>query len=338
MMMVRLKAFICLLVLVFVSLLVSFVSAAETTPQAGNAQPANAAAVGVGKSTTARRVALDNRVIVFPFDEHGIYEIKTLVERFTRVALSKDEVVRAFYLSDTARWTWHISQDKRDVLIKPHEPDLNTTATLKTNLRTYDLDISSGSDGSVWYQRVAWDAAGNMGKGIFEDEEGGGTQAPRTGMNTRVQIAQGAPAAAAAGTGKAPVAKGLDDEDAGVISDLPCGSRSMAAARLNYEAEGDEAFKPRLMFDDGRHTCLKMPEAMQDLPSLFVLSPKGEADIVDHKYRDGWLIVPKVMTHGGLLLLGEQKVTITNKTAQCGWFGSACKPSNLAGQNTSEAN
>jgi type IV secretory pathway VirB9-like protein len=324
--------------LVIGNILLSCGSAFAQTPSSIT-QTGNSTGTPIGKTVTPKRVALDNRVVVFPFDENGIYEIKTMLERFTRISFAPDELVKAFYLSDTARWSWHISADKRNVLIKPHESGLSTTATLQTSIRTYDLDISSSDMGQVWHQRVSWDSMSNLGRGIFEDDEVRSTSGNRNNSNPlTASIDSFEKGSSIASKSPNLNARPADWVDPSILSDLPCSSRSMAAARLNYEATGEESFKPKLMFDDGEFTCLKMPDAMVDLPSLFVLSANGTADIVDHIYRDGWLIVPKVMTHGGLLVLGEQKVTITNKTADCGWFGRNCKASNINGQNSSGVN
>jgi type IV secretion system protein VirB9 len=89
-------------------------------------------------------------------------------------------------------------------------------------------------------------------------------------------------------------------------------SRGIDLARMNagYEIEGDAAFRPVQVFDDGTHTYIRLPERLQELPALFMLTADtGETALVNYAVEEPWLVVPRTMDRF-LLQLGKARVVV----------------------------
>jgi type IV secretion system protein TrbG len=257
---------------------------------AGQISNRNPQPISQARTATATPLAIDSRVVEFPFDKNGIFEIRTKLDNFTRLTFSEGETMRGFYLSDSVSWEHHVASDKQNVFIKPKVPGVTTTATLITNKRTYDLDFKT-VEGAGWHQRASWAADPNAGYA---------PTAPSTSLRFYeapvVAVTAAAPAAVALAEPKSPV---------------PC-DQAGSSKRYRYTAAGDPQFIPVKAWDDGVFTCLQMPTNFQDLPALFVLDREGNAEIADHKLRENMIIVPRVMEFGGLLKLGKAEVIIKN--------------------------
>lgn len=272
-----------------------------------NPQPVNQ-----GRPTAAIAQSIDSRVVEFPFDKNGIFEIRTKLERFTRLTFAEGESIRGFYLSDTVSWEYHVAADKQNVFIKPKVPGADTTATLQTNKRSYDLDFKTVADNDKnWHQRASW--APEMGN--FGSMAGNGSSNVSS-SNSRFFEAPASTVVTSASTAPS----------------LPCNPLG-SNKRMRYSASGDPQFIPVQAWDDGQFTCLQMPTNFQDMPALFVLDREGNAEIADAKLRENMIIVPRVMEFGGLLKLGKAEVVVKNIDAKTTWNmgGSWNRPANVSG-------
>ena len=93
----------------------------------------------------------------------------------------------------------------------------------------------------------------------------------------------------------------------------------MDLSRLNfrYEIDGDKAeWRPLRAFDDGVRVFIEFPEsvAQGELPPLFVIGSKGEAELVNYRFSGRYMIVDRLFARAELRLgarKGQKKVRIT---------------------------
>jgi type IV secretion system protein VirB9 len=80
----------------------------------------------------------------------------------------------------------------------------------------------------------------------------------------------------------APVAAGLD----------------LAALNFGYRISGDKVgWKPVRVFDDGRQTFVEFAEGIgsDEMPPIFALNPRGEAELVNYRINGRYLIVDRLL-------------------------------------------
>ena len=98
----------------------------------------------------------------------------------------------------------------------------------------------------------------------------------------------------------APVAAGMD----------------LSSLNFRYAIEGDRPdWRPLRAFDDGIRVFVEFPEsvAQGELPPLFVISPKGEAELVNYRVSGRYMIVDRLFATAELRLggrKGQDKVRI----------------------------
>lgn len=96
----------------------------------------------------------ETRLISFVYDEHQTYDVLTRPGAITDIRLADGETMSAFALGDTVQWVF--DQAPGHVFVKPVRPGLFTSATLVTNIRTYQLQLRSMPSDGNWYQQVTW--------------------------------------------------------------------------------------------------------------------------------------------------------------------------------------
>lgn len=85
----------------------------------------------------------------------------------------------------------------------------------------------------------------------------------------------------------------------------------MVLANLNfrYAIEGDRPdWRPLRAFDDGVRVFIEFPEniAQGELPPLFVIGPKGEAELVNYRVSGRYMIVDRLFAQAELRLGGRK--------------------------------
>jgi type IV secretion system protein VirB9 len=95
----------------------------------------------------------------FEFAEGTSYLVTTAMLRVTDIALEPGEEIRTIASGDTLRWKFKV--DKRDgttqhVLLKPMTMALSTNLILRTNRRTYLLDLRSATASEPFMAEVEW--------------------------------------------------------------------------------------------------------------------------------------------------------------------------------------
>ena len=93
-------------------------------------------------------------------------------------------------------------------------------------------------------------------------------------------------------------------------------SMDLASLNFRYAIEGDRPdWRPLRAFDDGTRVYVEFPEsvAQGELPPLFVIGPKGEAELVNYRVAGRYMIVDRLFTTAELRLggrKGQDKVRI----------------------------
>lgn len=285
--------------------------------------------VAEGRIVLGRSIGLDQRLVIFPYDENAIYPVLTAVEQFTVFRLGSradTEVVAGAYLGKSTQWTVEVTPDKKELRIKPNLPDIKDTLQIRTNLRDYYVDLremSSGKQKEFWYQRVSWD----IPKPAYED------------LSVTMATVLAPLAAGASGSisdrqmSQTGTLKQVHTNKPDAITEGPygevgeCRGMTVDVSRIDQEyiVKGNAPFTPRTpVFDNGTHTFVRLPTNIQEIPAIFALTKEGEAELVNHRYVCGLFKIDRVADYGLLLKLGSQEVTIVRKTADCGWFGMGC--------------
>ena len=248
-------------------LLITIASVASGSALAQNApatdpvrQPTSAVAAANRAATLEPSLtAFLNAVALMPYAEGAIYQVYTMPERVTDIALESGEVLGAVASGDTARWVIGDTASgagagKRvHILVKPYAAGLSTNLVITTDRRIYHVALTSVR--SAGMSALAWTYPQDALLAIKRSEE----------------------VAAAA----APVAVGLDVDQ----------------LHFNYAISGDTPrWRPLRAFDDGRQTYIEFPAslAVGEAPPLFLVGAKGEAQLVNYRLRGRYYVVDRL--------------------------------------------
>ena len=225
-----------------------------------------------------------NRVVSFDYSSQTIYHIKTAPHRVTDLRLNPGENMEMLVLGNTVQWI--TAKAPGNVFLKPTAPGLTTSGTMVTNLRTYQLLITSSKNGN-WYQQVSWNT-GNM-------------IALKNAM-----VAQQAQATNAAPSKGAVQTPAPAQRQAGQSQSI----KAVSNLHFNYRISGHAAFRPTEVFNNGTFTWIKIPSAGNGaMPVVFVKS-HGEYVITNYTVKGRYLIVQQLFKKAKLRI-GNRAVTIT---------------------------
>jgi len=253
---------------------------AQNVPHAVPARQPTSAVAAANRAATLEPSppAFLNAVAVMPYAEGAIYQVYTVPERVTDIALEPGEVLGAVASGDTARWvigdtTSGAGAGKRvHILVKPYAAGLSTNLVITTDRRTYHVALTSVR--SAGMSALAWTYP----------------------QDTLLAIKRSEEAAAAA----APVAVSLD------IDQL----------HFNYVVSGGAPpWRPLRAFDDGRQTYIEFPAslAFSEAPPLFLVGAKGEAQLVNYRLRGRYYVVDRIFDVAELRL-GTKRQEIVRLT------------------------
>jgi type IV secretion system protein TrbG len=259
-------------------------------PEPARAAPALAPdkAVEKGRSGALIEPSLDgfvNAVQVYPYTEGALYRLYASPGQVSDIALPPGETLVSVSAGDTVRWVVGDTASgsgpaaRAHVLVKPVNAGLRTNLMIATDRRTYHLELESTA--GTYMAALSW---------RYPQEELAGLAARNT---------------AAAEAGASSISPGLDVE----------------RLNFNYRVSGDKpAWTPVRVFDDGRQVFIQMPEETRasDLPPLFVLSAKGNAELVNYRVRGRYYIVDRLFEAAELRLgtAPQTQVRITRAAAK----------------------
>ena len=99
-------------------------------------------------------------------------------------------------------------------------------------------------------------------------------------------------------------------------SALVAAGMDLSSLNFRYGIDGDKPeWRPLRAFDDGVRVFIEFPEsvAQSELPPLFVIGSKGEAELVNYRFTGRYMIVDRLFARAELRLggrKGQQKVRI----------------------------
>lgn len=242
----------------------------------------------------------DTRLAVFEFDTNLTYEVKTLDSLYTHIEIAQGDKIRGFYPSDTTRWKYHVAGNKERLFIKPTAPGLFNSVTMVTDRRVYELTFVSGKEGDSWYKRVTWHYADE--RAVSPDSEGMGGVSGMDGVFEDIPAAKTIPGR----PGVLPSATEQEDDDSVRIDP--------ASMRFPYSIEGNAAFRPVTVFDNGKFTWIRFNPNLQDMPAVLAIDTAGKAETVDYVPQPGGYIMITKVLPGILLKLKSEEVKITGSS------------------------
>ena len=198
------------------------------------------------------------------------------------IELAPGEEILDLAAGDQERWVFQPLRsgpaDRRviHVMAKPTDVtrDMQTTIVIGTNQRTYRIRLISRRQGTIVNARFYY------------------PQEMVQHFNTQQQEQQ-QQAQTVAATLPAVNVESLDDR---------------------YAIDGDTAWRPTWVANDGTHTYLKMPATLRatDAPALFVQSANGENALVNYRVKGGYYVVDKLFDRAVLTWgVGSEKQTVT---------------------------
>lgn len=242
----------------------------------------------VGAAMEAARVQPErtgfiNAIQVFPYTEGALYQIYAKPGQVTDIALQEGEQLVGsgpVASGDTVRWMIGDTVSGSGPLARVHilvKPVRPDIATnLVINTDRRTYHLELRANPSVYMASVSWN---------YPQDE-------------LIALRQ----ARADAIGAAPVAAGID----------------LSTLNFRYTIDGDRVdWRPLRAFDDGVRVFIEFPESITqgELPPLFVIGTKGEAELVNYRVSGRYMIVDRLFAQAELRLggrKGQQTVRITS--------------------------
>lgn len=229
----------------------------------------------VNAEIPATPLPTDTRLVVFTYDVNNSFEIIMRPRSVTNIQLGPDERIKALALGDTIQWEWSKTSDGQHLFIKPKFEKIDTSATLVTNKRTYQLIFKSTTLDGRWYQRVTWEYPDVM---------------------TLEEIA---------------AEKTASDQESLSTAKLSPGT-AVENLNFDYTIDGSAPFKPVTVIDDGQFTFLRMPPKLKELPAVLMLTNDDDKELINYIIRGDYIVVQRLVDRL-LLKIGKQEVIVTKK-------------------------
>ncbi|MBU2588069.1 MAG: P-type conjugative transfer protein TrbG [Alphaproteobacteria bacterium] len=242
----------------------------------------------VGAAMEAARVQPDrtgfvNAIQVFPYTEGALYQVYAKPGQVTDIALQEGEQLVGsgpVASGDTVRWMIGDTVSGSGPASRVHiliKPIRPDIATnLVINTDRRTYHVELRANPSVYMASVSW---------TYPQDE-------------LIALRQ----ARSEAIGAAPVAAGID----------------LSTLNFRYAIDGDRPdWRPLRAFDDGVRVFIEFPEsiAQGELPPLFVIGAKGEAELVNYRVAGRYMIVDRLFAKAELRLggrKGQQTVRITS--------------------------
>lgn len=217
----------------------------------------------------------DTRLVVFTYDMNNSFEILVRPRAVTHIQMGADERIKVLALGDTIQWEWSKTADGQHLFIKPKFEKIDTSGTLVTTKRTYQLIFKASTVEGKWYQRVTWEYPEVI---TMEDTT---------------------------------VDKSAAEQELNAPTKLSPGT-AVENLNFDYTAEGDTPFKPVTVFDDGQFTFLRMPPKVKELPAVLLLTSDDDNELINYIVRGDYLVVQRLVDRV-LLKIGKQEVIVSKK-------------------------
>ena len=232
----------------------------------------------------------DSRLVEFSYDQDNTYLVLAKPKAVTHIQFAADEVIQSVAAGDTANWEFTPTRNRKNLFVKPRFDDQETSLTVITDKRSYQFVLRSTGDGKKWYQRVSWIYSREL---VLTVEGADAAEAPPA-----------APAVAAASAAK----QSTD------------GEIEPSSLHFGYEISGEAAFRPRVVFDDGKFTYFKMPANLQELPALFAVIEDKDYSLVNFEVKWNYLVAQRLLPLA-VLKLGREEVRVSKPAPKRNFLG-----------------
>ncbi len=224
------------------------------------------------------------RIVRFVFDPEQTYTLFLRRGMVTDIHFARGEALQSLALGDTVRWV--TAESGRDLFIKPVRSGIETSATVVTNARTYQLMLESVKKGALWYQAVTWNTPNLL---VWKNLHVPPVLAATEGQfgQTAATIAQAHPKTERTGRTVHPLK--LD---------------------FRYKIQGSAPFRPDEVFDDGHFTWIRIPKSAWTMPALFVVE-HGKWDLTNYDVHGDFLVVQR--TFGEAVLRADNETVSIRK-------------------------
>ncbi len=224
-------------------------------PEPGNPAQRVAQAIAAARVEPARD-GFVNAVQLWPWTQGALYQLYASPGRVTDIALQPGETLVSVSAGDTVRWIIGDTTSGTGAGAQVHVLVKPTRSDLKTNMLIHtdrrSYQLELTADRSAWMASAAW---------TYPQDE----LIARRVANARAEAA-------------APIADRIAIEQ----------------LRFRYRISGDNpSWRPVQAFDDGARVYIQFPAgiAQGEMPPLFVIGAKGEAQIVNYRARSPYYIV-----------------------------------------------
>ncbi|MBK8198995.1 MAG: P-type conjugative transfer protein TrbG [Acidobacteria bacterium] len=234
-----------------------------------------------------------NAVQIYPYTEGALYRLYASPGQVTDIALQPGEALVSVSAGDTVRWVVGDTASgsgataRAHILVKPVAAGLRTNLMIATDRRTYHLELESTA--ATYMAALSW---------RYPQDE-------LAGLTARNAVA-------------------VTEEAVSIESGL-----SLEKLNFDYRVTGDAPdWKPVRVFDDGRQVFIQMPAsiAASEMPPLFVLSPAGDAELVNYRVRGSYYVVDRLfasaeLRHGTKPQSVVRISKASARKAKSRWFG-----------------
>lgn len=234
-----------------------------------------AARATIDEAAMAAPAPKENRIVTYNYSPDIIFRLLTLPELHTHIQLAEDEgVIETPVVGDSAQW--RVSGGPRNLYVKPLRYDLETSMTLVTNKRTYQIQLVSGksASGDV-YQKVSF---------LYPDRD------------LEIKLRKEAEAGAA------------EAEKVRLADQIVAPNIDPTSLDFGFKIDGEASFKPTTAYTNGKFTFLVMPET-QDSPAVFLLDEDNNPSLINYQVK-GRVIVVERAARRLLLKLGAKEVYV----------------------------
>lgn len=202
-----------------------------------------------------------NAIQDYTFDDGALYQVYAKEGLVTDVMLQQGETLVSISAGDTERFiigdtSSGAGKEKRvHILIKPRRSDIDTNMIINTDKRTYHLDVHS--TGNTYMAAVKWS---------YPDDDL---------ILAKAMVANDNAQAATT------IATGFSVDD----------------IKFRYSIKGKNvSWKPVRVFDDTNKVYIQFPDRIDqtEIPPLFVISEKGEPQLVNYRKKGPYYIVDRM--------------------------------------------
>ncbi|MFU1520798.1 P-type conjugative transfer protein TrbG [Vreelandella alkaliphila] len=200
--------------------------------------------------------------------------------RLCSISLEPGEVVNNINIADSVRWNTSLGtsgsgqSQTTHVMVKPTDVGLETSMSILTNRRDYQLTLKSRTDD--WMPEISFVYPSNIQQEVAE---------------YRQQVQQHRQDNTITGTGHQ-------------VADLD----------FEYRIEGEASWRPVRVYNDGVKTVIQMPASMQhrEAPVLVSIGPDDQEQIVNYRLRGDRFIVDQLFDRAALVAgVGDQQTRVT---------------------------